>query len=152
MKIHKKCMTLGVVWSLLFAGLSFYWALGGMFGVKSLGGSIYEMALNPSPSFLAIVWMTGVIKVIGAVLLLMLLIKWRKPRIQQSLYWVIKISGCFLFLYGLLNFFTISLNALGVLNFELDRYATFWRLVFWEPYWMIGGLFYFFSVKHVKGE
>ena len=45
-KINKYFLYLGVIWTILFAGLSFYWAMGGMFGVRSLGGAIYEQALN----------------------------------------------------------------------------------------------------------
>ncbi|MBP0727166.1 DUF3995 domain-containing protein [Bacillus sp. RG28] len=150
MKTNKYFLYLGVIWTLLFSALSFYWAAGGMFGVRSLGGSIYEMALNPEPSFLAIVWTTGFIKLLGAVLLLMLLVKWRNSWIQKSLYLIIKIFGLLLFLYGLFNFTTISLSAMGVTHLELDSYATLWRLLFWEPYWMAGGIFYFFSINKIS--
>ncbi|MFF2448334.1 DUF3995 domain-containing protein [Neobacillus sp. NPDC058068] len=147
METKKWILSFGVLWTILFSGLSFYWAMGGMFGVRSLGGSIYEMALNPPPSFVKIVWITGFIKLLGAVWLMMLLMKWRKSWIQTTLYLITKISGLLLFLYGLLNFITISLGAMDILNLELERYATFWRLVFWEPYWMVGGILYFFSIK-----
>lgn len=147
METKKWILSFGVIWTILFSGLSFYWAMGGMFGVRSLGGAIYEMALNPAPSFVKIVWITGFIKLLGAVLLMMLLMKWRKSWIQTSLYLITKVCGLLLFLYGLFNFITISLSAMDVLNLELERYATFWRLVFWEPYWMVGGILYFFSIK-----
>ncbi|WP_227004073.1 hypothetical protein [Salicibibacter halophilus] len=42
-------ITLGIIWTAIFAGMSFYWAMGGMLGVRSLGGAIYEMSLNPEP-------------------------------------------------------------------------------------------------------
>lgn len=150
MKTNKWFLYSGVIWAILFAGMSFYWAMGGMFGVKSLGGAIYEQALNPEPSFIAIVWITGFIKLFGAVLLIILLIKWENSRIQKILYFITKFSGLFLFLYGLFNFITIACSSIGVLNLELDRYSIFWRLVFWEPYWMIGGIFYFYSIKKLK--
>ncbi|WP_096186037.1 hypothetical protein [Evansella halocellulosilytica] len=85
-KINKFFIFLGVIWTLLFAGMSFYWAMGGMIGVRSLGGAIYEQSLSP----------------------------------------------------------------VGILDFDLDRHATLWRLLFWEPYWMIGGICYFFSIKKIK--
>src|SRR5690625_2170580 len=139
------------MWTVIFAGISFYWALGGQAGVRSLGGAIYEMSLYPSPSFVATVWLTGVMKLLGIVLFWMLFRNWKKPFITKILYYFMKMAGVFLFLYGLLNFMTISLSAFNVLDFDLDSYATFWRLVFWEPFWMIGGIFYFYSVKRVKG-
>lgn len=140
----------GLAWTILFAGMSFYWAMGGMMGVRSLGGAIYDMSLNPEPSFIAVVWLTGFIKLLGAVLLVMLSAEWKKTWMPKVLYYMTKSAGVFLFLYGFLNFITISLHAAGVLHFELDSYATFWRLVFWEPFWMIGGVCYFFAVKAVK--
>ncbi len=138
---------MGIVWTIIFAGMSFYWAMGGMLGVKSLGGTIYEMSLNPDHSFITIVWLTGFIKLLGVILLLMLLIHWKKTIISETLYYVTKVVGILLFLYGLLNFITISLSVFGILDFNLDSYATFWRLIFWEPFWMIGGVFYFLAVK-----
>ncbi|QGH32876.1 DUF3995 domain-containing protein [Gracilibacillus salitolerans] len=147
MKRNYWSIVMGMVWTVLFAGMSFYWAMGGLLGVRSLGGSIYEMSLNPEPSFIVIIWLTGVFKLFGFVLLLMVLIKWHNITITKILYYLTKIAGVALFLYGLLNFITITLSAFDVLDFDLDSYATFWRLVFWEPFWMLGGIFYFFSVR-----
>ncbi|MEN2467977.1 DUF3995 domain-containing protein [Ornithinibacillus sp. JPR2-1] len=140
-------ITFGIVWTIIFSGMSFYWAMGGLLGVRSLGGSIYEMSLNPSPSFIKIVWLTGFMKLLGLLLLLLLLVQWKKAIINRTLYYVVKIVGTLLFLYGLLNFITITLSTINILDFDLDLYATLWRLFFWEPFWMIGGIFYFFSVK-----
>ncbi|EKN63847.1 hypothetical protein BABA_24080 [Neobacillus bataviensis LMG 21833] len=140
----------GIVWTIIFSGMSFYWAMGGLLGVRSLGGVIYEMSLSPSPSFLRIVWLTGFIKLLGLLVLLMLLIQWKKPTVTKILYYVAKFAGALLFFYGFLNFVTITLSAFNILDFDLDSYATFWRLIFWEPFWMIGGVFYFFSTKRNK--
>ncbi|MCM3400985.1 DUF3995 domain-containing protein [Cytobacillus oceanisediminis] len=140
-------ITLGIVWTVIFAGMSFYWAAGGMLGVRSLGGAVYEMSINPDPSFIIIVWLTGFIKLFGVILLLMLLVQWRMLIITKMLYYITKIVGVLLFLYGLLNFITISMSVFHILDFDLDSYATFWRLTFWEPFWMAGGVFYFFAVK-----
>jgi hypothetical protein len=140
-------ITLGIVWTVIFAGMSFYWAAGGMVGVRSLGGAVYDMAINPNPSFINIVWLTGFIKLLGVILLLMLFVQWRNPIITRMLYYITKIVGVLIFLYGLLNFITISMGVFDILDFDLDSYATFWRLAFWEPFWMAGGVFYFFTVK-----
>lgn len=138
---------LAIIWTVAFAALSFYWAMGGTMGIRSLGGSIYEMSLNPSPSFVAAVWLTGVVKLLGAVILFMTFKEWKQPYLAKLLYYAVKTAGVLLFVYGLLNFVTIALSAIHVLEFDLDAYATFWRLVFWEPFWMIGGVFYFYSLK-----
>jgi len=151
-KTNKYFLYLGVTWTFLFACMSFYWAMGGMIGVRSLGGEIYEMALNPEPSFMVIVWITGFIKLLGIVILMMLLVNWKNSRIGRILYFVTKTLGLLLFIYGLLNFITISLSKVGILDFEIDKYAANWRLFFWEPYWMLGGIFYFFSINKKRNE
>ncbi|MEH7239018.1 DUF3995 domain-containing protein [Bacillus sp. JJ1562] len=140
-------ITLGIVWTVIFAGMSFYWAAGGMVGVRSLGGAVYDMAIDPNPSFINFVWLTGFIKLLGVILLLMLFVQWRNPIITRMLYYITKIVGVLIFLYGLLNFITISMSVFDILDFDLDSYATFWRLAFWEPFWMAGGVFYFFTAK-----
>ena len=140
-------ITLGIVWTVIFAGMSFYWAAGGMVGVRSLGGAVYDMAINPNSSFINIVSLTGFIKLLGVILLLMLFVQWRNPIITRMLYYITKIVGVLIFLYGLLNFITISMSVFDILDFDLDSYATFWRIAFWEPFWMVGGVFYFFTVK-----
>ncbi|WP_054950346.1 DUF3995 domain-containing protein [Numidum massiliense] len=140
-------ITLGMVWTVVFAAMSFYWAMGGLIGARSLGGSIYEMAMNPSRSFLVILWLTGFIKMLGFLLLFLLSIRWRKPLITDVLFYVTKIVGMLLFFYGFFNFITILLSQFHILDFDLELYAVLWRLFFWEPFWMVGGIFYFFSVK-----
>ncbi|MBP2079531.1 hypothetical protein [Oceanobacillus polygoni] len=46
----------GISWTIIFALMSFYWAAGGMVGVRSLGGQIYQMALERDPNFVHVVW------------------------------------------------------------------------------------------------
>ena len=131
----------GIGWTVLFAAMSFYWAAGGMIGVESLGGAVYEKALERDPEFAAIVWATGFVKLAGAVLLLLLL--GRRWSFRRLLAWICMVAGVLIFLYGLANFVTISLAGLNVLDFDLSRHAMVWRLVFWEPFWMAGGWLYF---------
>lgn len=138
--VNPKCLMIAMCWTLLFAAMSFYWALGGMIGIRSLGGSIYEQSLNPDSSFLLIVWATAFMKILGAVFLLSLRKHWQSSWMRTLLYSTAKIVGMFLFLYGFLNFLTIGLHAIGWLDFALDRYATWWRLLFWEPFWMLGAI------------
>ncbi|WP_246001105.1 hypothetical protein [Oceanobacillus piezotolerans] len=78
-------ITFGIVWTIIFSSMSFYWAMDGLLGVRSLGASIYEMSLNPSPSFITIVWLTGFIKLLGLILLLILLVQWKNPIIIRIL-------------------------------------------------------------------
>ncbi|WP_212966973.1 DUF3995 domain-containing protein [Lederbergia ruris] len=149
MKKNYWMIAIGMVWTVVFAAMSFYWAMGGLIGARSLGGSIYEMSLDPPRSFVIILWLTGIMKLFGLLLLSLLLLQWRKPLISSGLFYVTKIVGIVLFFYGFLNFTTITLSLFHILDFDLESYAVWWRLLFWEPFWMAGGVFYFFSVKRI---
>ncbi|MFK7691384.1 DUF3995 domain-containing protein [Paenibacillus sp. HJGM_3] len=141
----------GMMWTALFAFMSFYWAAGGMIGVESLGGSIYEMALTRPPGFIAFVWVTGIVKLAGVVLLFGLLRSSNaRTKLRRPLSIVCLIAGIFMILYGVGNFITISLSAMNVLHFDLTPYAFRWRLLFWEPYWICGGLLYVLAGYKLK--
>ncbi|MCJ8013223.1 DUF3995 domain-containing protein [Paenibacillus sp. KQZ6P-2] len=143
MRLHKNlAIYLGVTWSLLFAVMSFYWAAGGMIGVESLGGEIYKKAMERDPAFISVVWVTGVVKLGGAILLLLLLKTSINKKIRKMLSLFCIVAGVFMILYGLGNFTTISLAGLNVLHFDMSAYAIKWRLIIWEPFWMIGGILY----------
>lgn len=133
----------GIVWTLIFAFMSFYWAAGGMIGVKSLGGQIYQIALHRNSGFILVVWATGVVK-LGGVLLLICLIRSNSfpAKIRRWLLYLCIAAGVFMILYGVGNMITISLAAINVLDFDLETYAIKWRLLFWEPYWIVGGVLY----------
>lgn len=149
MKKNNWMITFGMIWTAVFAAMSFYWAMGGLIGARSLGGTIYEISLDPPRSFVIILWLTGIIKLFGLVLLSLLYLQWRKSIINSILFYVIKIVGILLFGYGFFNFTTITLSLFHILDFDLELYAVLWRLFFWEPFWMAGGIFYFFSVKRM---
>ncbi|GIP38705.1 hypothetical protein J31TS4_19850 [Paenibacillus sp. J31TS4] len=144
----------GIVWSVLFALMSFYWAAGGMLGVLSLGGQIYERALTREPDFLALVWITGLIKVGGALLLAAMLRRrpYERKWIGQGLYYAGFIGGLLIALYGLLNFSTILMSILGILELSIDSYAKYWRLLFWEPFWIVGGVLYVMASKRYRNN
>lgn len=44
-----------------------------------------------------------------------------------------------LFTYGFVNFLTILLSLLNVYTMAIDRFASWWRILLWEPYWMVVG-------------
>lgn len=141
----------GAFWCFLFALISFYWASGGMAGVKTLGGVIYQKAFERENSFIAIVWITGFIKLIGGLFLLLLLKKWSKI-LKIILFTISLVGGIFLFLYGLANFVTILLSVIGYISLQIENYAAKWRLFFWEPFWMLGGGLFILSALKFNRE
>ncbi|MFG6147608.1 DUF3995 domain-containing protein [Halobacillus sp. B23F22_1] len=140
----------GLIWMLLFAAMSFYWAAGGRVGVKSVGGEISHKVLNGEQDIIAIVWLTGFGKLGGAIILLLMLKKWRHVKINKILSSLTIVAGVFMLLYGLVNFITISLAGLHVLEFDLSPFALKWRLIFWEPFWMAGGVLYLMAGINVR--
>lgn len=143
-------ITCGVVWSLLFACMSFYWAAGGTLGVATLGPQISRQAALRDESFIFIVWLTGAVKAAGALILLALKVRWNSGLVRTVFRFAAMIGGIFLFLYGLLNFLVVLLAMLSVLSLPIDPYSAWWRLYFWEPFWMAGGLFYFVAGRTVS--
>lgn len=133
---------LGIGWTVLFAIMSFYWASGGLVGTKSLGGEIYQKALTRDQEFASLVWATGIVKLAGVLFLSLLVWKRVPARARKWVAYGCNIAGIFMILYGLGNFITISLAAFHVLQFDLSAYATKWRLLFWEPFWVAGGILY----------
>ncbi|NEY99165.1 DUF3995 domain-containing protein [Bacillus shackletonii] len=122
-----------------------------MAGVKTLGGVIYQKAFERENSFIAIVWITGFIKLIGGLFLLLLLKKWSKI-LKIILFTISLVGGIFLFLYGLANFVTILLSVIGYISLQIENYAAKWRLFFWEPFWMLGGVLFILSALKFNRE
>lgn len=144
-------ITWGIVWSLLFALMSFYWASGGMLGVNTLGPEISRQAVLRDGGFIFIVWLTGVAKISGALVLLALKINWNKALIRGAFRIAAMSGGVLLFLYGLFNLVAVLLMMVQVLNLPaIDSYSAWWRLFFWEPFWMIGGLLYFVAGRSAR--
>jgi hypothetical protein len=63
-------------WALAFAAVSFYWAAGGTSGADTIGPALTSLALARDPEFIAILWATGVLKVVAALLALALVRPW----------------------------------------------------------------------------
>jgi Protein of unknown function (DUF3995) len=69
-------------WALAFAAVSFYWAAGGEVGLETVGEEIERDALAREPDAIALVWVTGGLKVVGAALALAL-VRPREPAIVR---------------------------------------------------------------------
>jgi len=69
-------------WGLVFAAVSFYWGSGGTLGADTIGGSIERLAEAHDPVIFLALWVTGLLKVAGALLALALVRPWgrRLPR------------------------------------------------------------------------
>jgi hypothetical protein len=63
-------------WAAVFAALSFYWAAGGTAGAATIGPAIAEPVLARDPTWVAILWGTGALKLLGGLLALALVRPW----------------------------------------------------------------------------
>ena len=129
-------------WAFLFAAPSFYWAAGGKAGTGTLGPGIAAMA--GETWFVALVWATGVAKVLAGLLALALVRPWgrRIPR------WVLLAGawagGALLVLHGA-DFVAQGALALGGfvdVPASVPPAAIRWSTFLWGPWFLLGGLLF----------
>lgn len=136
-------------WGLFFAVISFYWGSGGTVGLDTIGGSIEKLAKQGDPAIYAAVWITGVLKVVGAALALALVQQWglrlpRKPVLVLG--WA---AAALPTLYG---GFLVAADALGEtgaikVSGPIDWTALKWHLWVWDMSFLIWGLLFFAALR-----
>jgi Protein of unknown function (DUF3995) len=137
------------IWAFLFAAMSFYWALGGRIGLETIGDAITRPALAGDPTILAIVWITGALKVVAGVVALALVQPWGRsvPR------WTLLLAGwgasALFLVYGAANLVQDALIVAGAIATPagLDATAARWHLFFWDPWWLLGGVFFALATR-----
>ena len=125
-------------WAFLFAAVSFYWAAGGDLGLTTLSRGLREKALERDPAFVALVWMTGGLKVLAGLLALALARPGGRARLRRLLLVAGWATGSLLVLYGGVGLVSAALAELGITSAE-DPAALRWYLLLWEPLWLVGG-------------
>lgn len=136
-------------WGLIFAGISFYWGLGGRAGISTVGGAIERRALAGDPVIFAAVWITGVLKVFGAALALALVQPWgrRLPRRPVTvLAWIAAVG---LTLYGGLLEVTNTLVATHVVkpSQPVEWKALLWHLWVWDMSFFVWGILFAVALR-----
>lgn len=128
-------------WGVLFALPSFFWALGGTFGARStVAPSLVKLADDRVAWFLAVLWVTGFLKLFGALVGMGLTRrrgKWAGRLMvfcgggaTVLLVW----HGCLFVAHGVL----VEAGARAV---ALDLAGlTRWYLYLWGPWFIVGGL------------
>lgn len=131
-------------WALVFAAISLYWAAGGTAGGDTIGPALMRLAFARDPEFIAVLWLTGALKVLAGVLALALVQSWGRliPR------WMLLIAawgaGVLLVLYGCANAIQHGLMVTGIIGTPagLGETAARWHLALWDPWWLIGGILF----------
>ncbi len=120
-----------------FGLVSAYWALGGLLGVDQLSPALRDQEERRETAFVAILWVTAVLKVIGGLVPLALAFDlWRtiSRRVVAMLTWL---GGVLLTLYGIGDILSGTVRAIGE-----DSGGAIWYAVLWGPIWLVGGILY----------
>lgn len=130
------------VLAFLYAGVSFYWALGGTAGLDTIGGSLEQLGRNRNPSIITLVWVTGFLKLLAGLLALALVMPWGRiiPRLLLLIAgWS---GGALLALYGGLFVVGGMLVMIGVIpaSETANWTALQWHLFLWDPWFLLWGL------------
>lgn len=131
------------VWGLVFAAPSFYWAIGGLTGAAStVSPSLVKLAQQRDPGIVAALWVTGALKLAGALLGLALARRRQSGRwpgrVLQFLAWG---AGVLLIWHGVLFVGDGLLVQAHVLAMSPDlRAVSRWYTYLWGPWFVLGGL------------
>ena len=126
---------------LVFAAMSFYWAAGGTLGLGTLGEGVGELAAAREPWFVGLVVVTGLVKLVPVVLVQATIRPWGRRVPRSVLVAALVLVGVGMVGYGLVNSVVQGLVFLELIDpDEVDRVGLMWRLTFWNPWWMVGGM------------
>lgn len=129
-------------WGVIFAGISFYWALGGRGLLDTVGGAIQRRAEAGDQALLAAVWATAVLKLVGAALALALVRPWGRRLPRRPLVWVGGGCAVLLTLYGGLLEIGNALVAAHVVkpSQPVSWKALWWHLAVWDASFFVWGI------------
>ena len=136
-------------WGLIFAAISFYWGAGGTIGVDTVWGSL-RMSSAQESVLIVFVWVTGLLKVLGALLGLVLVTRWGMrlpPRPLAVLGWA---AAGLLTLYGGANVLAEALTASGIVKptQPVDWKPLLWHLYVWDLSFLIWGILFGLAAWH----
>lgn len=131
-------------WALAFAAASFYWAAGGTIGAETIGPALASLALARDPEFIAVLWITGALKVVAGLLALALVRPWGRLPPRWLLLLAGWCTGIGLMLYGGASFVQHALMVAGAIAIPegLGTTAARWHLLLWDPWWLLGGILF----------
>lgn len=135
------------VWGVVFAAISFYWGVGGTLGLDTVWGASAASAEHSSV-LRAAVWLTGVLKLVAALLALALVTEWGRvfPRRPMAvLGWS---AAVVLTLYGGVNVVAEALTALGIIRpGAVDWKPLLWHLYVWDMSFLVWGILFGIAVR-----
>ena len=130
------------VLALLYAAVSLYWAAGGTAGLSTIGGGLEELGRARDPGIVALVWITGLLKVLAGLLALALVRPWGRVLPRRLLLVTAWGGATLLALYGGLLVVVQALLVSGVIApaGSVDWTALWWHLLVWDPWFLVWGI------------
>ncbi|WP_328954243.1 DUF3995 domain-containing protein [Kitasatospora purpeofusca] len=137
------------VWGVLFAIPSFLWATGGTFGARStVAPELVQLAQDRVPWFLAVLWVTGFLKLFGAVIGIGLT-RLRGRLTGRALVFCGGGAAVLLIWHGGLFVVHGILVETGATPVDPALVAlTRWYLYLWGPWFIAGGLAFAAATAH----
>jgi hypothetical protein len=128
--------------ALIFAVLTFYWALGGTFLLDTIGQEVLRLARTRDTTFVVAGWVSALLKLAGAVLALALVQPWGGRIPRRLLLGTATTGAVVLVLYGGLQIVVQVLVLLGVLASpaEMDWRGFYGHLFIWDPWFLVWGV------------
>ncbi|MET9315318.1 hypothetical protein ABZX12_26175 [Kribbella sp. NPDC003505] len=144
--------TAAALWALLFAGGSFYTALGGEAGGKMIAPDLANRVLADDPAMIRLLWITGGLKTALAIALIVA-VRLKNRSGTSVRFW--GISGRLMQLLGVgIGGWGVAEGTVGLLvvvdamappeGWGDGSVAKFYAAV-WGPYWLLGGILYFLA-------
>ncbi|WP_370080245.1 DUF3995 domain-containing protein [Streptacidiphilus sp. MAP12-16] len=132
------------VWGLVFALISFYWGCGGTLGLDTVGGTIEQQARAHEVGILVVVWIVGLLKVVGAALALALVRPQRVRPPARLLVFAGGFAAALLTLYGAYGVTGGALVAAGVIKptTPVAWKPLWWHLWVWDMSFLLWGLMF----------
>lgn len=140
----------------LYAAVSFYWALGGTALLDTVGGVFQKAGRNGSVGVDAVVWLTVALKLIAAGLGLAAVrrparLGARRRRQVRATAWT---AAAILTLYGGVLSITGWLVQAGVISAaaHADHRALRWHAFLWDPWFLAWGVLLAVALKATRGR
>jgi hypothetical protein len=130
------------IWAFLFAALSFLRALDGPIGLETIGPAIADLA--DDPLLITVLWITGLIILVAGLLPLGLVQSWGRVLPRRIWLGAVWISGVGILLRGVtfLIVHALEFSTSHEIVEGIERTAALWRLFFWDPFWILGGVLF----------
>jgi hypothetical protein len=130
--------TAGVV-GILFAAVSIYWGLGGMWLLDTVSRSMAEQSRAGGSAVFLAAWVAAVLKMIAVVLPLLALQMTRVAWVRRArtLAWV---QVAVLMTWGVLQTVGSLVLLTGVIDSSTDHRVLAWHAFLWDPWFVVWGL------------